>query len=332
MKQLVFAVLLLALAACAPVGPAITTSTAGQPVSSTSASKPPAAAPTESATPTDTPASEPSSTATVASNNATVPAFSHVYLIVMENKEYSDIVGKSSAPFINDLIGRYGLATNYTAVAHPSQPNYIALFSGSTQGIKDDLSRTVDGANLADQLEAAGKTWRIYQQNYPSDCFTGSSADGGLDGKGEYVRKHNPAISFVNIASASERCGNIMDFGQFDPAASDYAMIVPNICNDMHDCPVSVGDAFLKDFVTKIVNSDAWKNGGVLFVTWDEGSTNQGGGGRVATLVISNRVQPGFQSSTPHNHYSLLRTIQDAWALGCLAESCSASNMGEFFK
>ncbi len=333
MKRIVFVAFLLALlVACGPGVPAVPSSASGQPVHSTSASIQPAAAPTEQAAPSDTPTVEPSPTATVASTTAPVPAFSHVYLIIMENKEYNDIIGKSSAQYINDLAEHYGLATNYTAVGHPSQPNYLALFSGSTQGITDDRSRTVDAKNLADQLDAAGKTWRVYQQNVPSGCYTGSSANGGADGKGEYARKHNPAISFVNIASASERCANIMDFGQFDPGASDYAMIVPNICNDMHDCPVSAGDSFLKEFVTKIVNSDAWKNGGVLFLTWDEGSTNQGGGGHVATLVISNRVQPGFQSSTPYTHYSLLRTIQDAWGLGCLAESCKANNMGEFFK
>jgi phosphatidylinositol-3-phosphatase len=223
------------------------------------------------------------------------------------------------------------LATNYAAVAHPSQPNYIALFSGSTQGVKDDNRHTVNAANLADQLDAKGKTWKIFEQNFPSACFTGMSASGGSDGDGKYLRRHDPAISFSNISESPGRCANIVDFSQFDPAAADYEMIVANSCNDMHDCPVSDGDSFLQQFVPRIVNSDAWKNGGVLFITWDEGTTNKGGGGQVPTLVISPQVPAGFKSSVAHSHYSLLRTIQDAWGLGCLAQTCSANNLGEFF-
>ena len=275
-----------------------------------------------------TPPLSPSATPVVTSQPVG-PAISHIYLIVMENKNYSSIVGNASAPYINSLIANYGLATNYSGVAHPSQPNYLALFSGSKQGIADDANHDFTGQTLADQLEANGKTWQIFAQNVPLDCFTGAVASGGEDGPGTYARKHEPAISFTDISTSPSRCSNITNFSHFDPAAADFQFITPNMCNDMHDCSVATGDAFLRNFVPTILNSPAWQQGGVLFITWDEaavGSPNQ-----VATLVISKLVQPGFQSDKAHDHYSLLRTIEDDWGLGCLNQSCLANNMNEFF-
>jgi len=258
------------------------------------------------------------------------PTFSHVYLIVMENKGYGSIVGNSNAPYINSLIADYGLATNYSGVAHPSEPNYLALFSGSTQGIADDANHDFAGQNLADQLEARGKTWKVFAQNVPLDCFTGATANNGEDGTGTYARKHEPAISFTDISTSPSRCGNITDFTHFDPAAADFEFIAPNLCNDMHDCSVATGDAFLRDFVPTILNSPAWQQGGVLFIIWDEGegpfSSNH-----VPTLVISKAVPQGYQSDAAYDHYSLLRTIEDAWGLGCLNNACTANNLNEFF-
>jgi hypothetical protein len=250
----------------------------------------------------------------------------------MENEEATGIVGNANAPYINSLIARYGLATSYTAVAHPSEPNYVALFSGSTQGVTDDGTYNLAGKNLADQLEAAGRDWRVYEQNLPdAPCFTGGSSSGGPDGAGEYARKHNPAISFTDISGNPARCAKIQNFSHLDPAAADYELIVPNLCNDMHDCSIKVGDAFLKGFLPTIIDSPAMA-GSVLFLTWDEGSSDAGGGGKVASLVIGPGIPAGFTSATPFSHYSLLRTIQDAWGLGCLASTCNASNMGEFWR
>ncbi|HTP09723.1 MAG TPA: alkaline phosphatase family protein [Anaerolineae bacterium] len=276
---------------------------------------PPTAQPIDTPTPTNTP---------------TGSTFSHVYVIVMENKGYDNIVGNAAAPYINSLIADYGLATHYNGVAHPSQPNYLALFSGSTQGIADDAHHDFSGQNLADQLEAQGLAWKVFAQNVPPDCFTGATATDGEDGTGTYARKHEPAISFTDISSQPDRCANITDFTHFDPAAADFEFIAPNLCNDMHDCSVATGDAFLRDFVPQILNSPAWQQGGVLFITWDEGegvlSPNH-----VPTLVISKAVPKGFQSDVAHDHYSLLRTIEDAWNLDCLNQACSANNLNEFF-
>jgi acid phosphatase len=249
---------------------------------------------------------------------------------MMENQPYGAIVGSSAAPFINDLIARHGLATGYHAVAHPSQPNYIALFSGSTQGVADDLVHQLDAPNLADQLEAQGRTWAVFAQNVPTACYTGDSASGGPDGPGTYARKHEPAISFTSIASDPARCARISDLSHFDPAAADFELIVPNMCNDMHDCSVARGDAFLASFVPRITSSPAFADS-VLFITWDEGGGDQGGGGRVPLVIVSPLVRPGTASSVAHDHYSLLRTIEDAWGLGCLARSCAANDLRELF-
>jgi hypothetical protein len=126
------------------------------------------------------------------------------------------------------------------------------------------------------------------------------------------------------------RCARITDFTHFDPTAADFELIVPNMCHDMHDCSVATGDAFLRDFVPKVTDSAAFADS-VLFITWDEGVTGNGGGGHVSTLVASPLVSAGFRSDVAHTHYSLLRTIQNAWGLGCLADSCTANDLREFF-
>ena len=262
---------------------------------------------------------------------APVTRFSHAYLIVLENRGPGEILGSRDAPFLNSLVARYGSTSDYHAVRHPSQPNYLALFSGSPQGVTDNENHDLAGRNLADQLEAKGRTWRIYAENYPGGCFTGPTASGGADGPGTYARKHNPAISFTSISSDPVRCANITDFSHFDPAAADFELIVPNLCHDMHDCSVAEGDAWLQGFVPRILDSPAWRDGGVLFITFDEADSKSPDRNRVLTVVVTPRMTPGFSSAVPYTHYSLLRTIQQAWDLGCLDESCEANDMIEFF-
>ena len=296
-------------------------------------------APTATIVPATSTSVPPTSTSVPATTTSAAPtatstspglSFGQVYLIVMENKGYGEIVGNADAPYINSLIDKYGLATNYKAVAHPSQPNYVALFSGSTQGVVTDGIYNLAGQNLADQLEAHGKTWQVVAQNVPLDCFTGAVASDGEDGTGTYARKHEPAIGFTDISTAPARCSHITNFSHFAPGAADFTFIAPNLCNDMHDCSIATGDTFLKNFVPTIINSNTWQQNSVLFIVWDEGegvlASNQ-----VVALVIANGVPSGFQSAMAHTHYSLLRTIEDAWGLGCLNQTCTANNLAEFF-
>ncbi|MHB8458609.1 MAG: alkaline phosphatase family protein [Candidatus Limnocylindrales bacterium] len=312
-------------------GPA---STPGRPTpTSRSTSRPTSGVPTPRPTPAPTPRPTPAPTLSAAPSVppvAGLPAFRHIYEIVLENKSYGDLVGNPAAPYFNSLRTRFASLTNMYAETHPSEPNYIALFSGSTQGVTDDLSHDLPGRNLVDQLEARGKTWRVFAENVPLGCYTGYSANGGPDGLGTYARKHEPAISFTNISGDPTRCANITDFSHFDPAAADFQLIIPNMCHDMHDCSVATGDRFLADFVPRIVASPAFADS-VLFITVDEGTSNVHGGGHVATLVISPLVRAGSTDGVFRNHYSLLRTIEEAWGLGCLGGSCGATDLRGLF-
>ena len=265
-----------------------------------------------------------------------IPAFSHVFQIVMENKEYSSIIGSSSAPYTNSLAQQYGLATNFYGTRHPSLPNYLAMIGGDTFGITSDCTNCfVNATNLVDQLEGAGKSWKGYMESMPSPCFIGNS--------GKYVQKHNPFIYFDDIRTNTARCNKIVPFTQFatdlqNNSVPNYAWITPDQCNNTHDCSISTGDNWLKTWVPKILASPAWQQNGVLFITYDEGSTSAGcctyaTGGQIVTLVISPLGKAAYKSAVAYDHYSLLRTIEDAWGLSELAKSaCTCSPpMSDFF-
>ncbi|MGA3029723.1 MAG: alkaline phosphatase family protein [Candidatus Limnocylindrales bacterium] len=282
------------------------------------------ASPTAIASPTTSPTASPSPTP-----GTGLPNFSHVYLIVMENKEYGSIVGSSAAPYINELIARYGSATNLYAETHPSEPNYIALTSGGLQGTSSDGTYDLSVPNLFDQVEGSGRTWHVYAQGYPGECYRGSSAAAVVDGTGaagEYARKHNPAISYTTISRNATSCANITKLAGFDPAAADFEMIIPNQINDMHSSSVAAGDSFLKAFVPQIVNSPAFA-GSVLFITWDEGSSSVKGGGHIATVVVSPGMTPGSRFTGAASHYSMLRTIELAWGLPLLGAAATATTI-----
>ena len=290
-------------------------------VAGTSPAAPPLASPSLGAT------SAPAATTSAAG----VPDFAHVYVIVMENRGYADIVDNPAAPYLNGLLNRYASLTDMFGETHPSEPNYIALFSGSTQGVSSDGVYNLGARNLVDQLAAHGRTWRVFAQNVPGGCYTGYAASGGPDGAGTYARKHEPAISFTDISGDPARCANITGFAHFSPAAADFELIIPNLCNDMHDCSTATGDAFLAAFVPRIVDSAAFADS-VLFITWDEGTTNAYGGGRIATAVVSPLVKPGSVDPQLLHHYAILRTIEDAWGLGCLGQACAAPNLARLFR
>ncbi len=271
-----------------------------------------------------------SGTATASSTPASgVPNFKRIYVIVMENKAYGSIVGSNSAPYLNSLIARYGQLTNLYAETHPSEPNYIALTSGGLQGTNSDGAYNLGVPNLFDQIEASGRTWHVYAQGYPGGCYTGALAGAVADGPGavgEYVRKHNPAISYTSISGNPARCANITKLTGFDPAAADFEMIIPNQINDMHSSSVEAGDAFLKGFVPQITSSPAFADS-VLFITWDEGIPNDKGGGHIATIVVSPNMTPGSRFEGPSTHYSMLRTIELAWGMPLLGEAQKASTI-----
>ncbi len=259
-------------------------------------------------------------------------AVRHVWWIILENHEYSAIIGNAQAPYLNGLANRYGLATNYYATGHPSEPNYVALVAGSTRGVTSDGVYDLAGPSLFSQLSAAGRSWRVYAQDDQAGCYTGTSAGGGVDGPGapgSYARKHNPAISFTSVSGNPAQCRNIGPLQSFDPAAGQFELVIPNLVNDMHDGSVGQGDAFLAAFVPAITGSPAFRAGGVLIITFDEGSTGAGSlgdhGGHVATVIIAAHLARGSRDTRYADHWSFLRTTEDLLGLPCLASACGRS-------
>jgi phosphatidylinositol-3-phosphatase len=277
------------------------------------------------------PAAPPAVTYPAGAPLARVPSFKHIFEIVLENKEYDSVIGNWRAPYLNSLAQQYGLATNYYAIAHPSLPNYLALTGGSAFGIATDCTDCrVSQPSLVDQLEAAGKSWKAYMEDMPGPCFVGDSAP-------LYRQKHNPFIYYDRVRNDPARCNKIVPFTQFAGdlkagALPNYVWITPNMENDAHDGSLADADAWLKTWAPQILASPAWRDDGALFVTFDEGRKDGNTpGGRVVTLVISPLSKPGYQSPVPYTHYSLLRTIEDAWELPALGQASGAAPMADFF-
>jgi phosphatidylinositol-3-phosphatase len=260
-------------------------------------------------------------------------SFAHIFLIVEENKSSSEIVGNQTAPYINSLISRYALAADYFALFHPSLPNYIALTSGSNHGITDDRSPPSAGneiavPNIADRIEASGRTWKAYAENLPS---AGYAFDAG-----QYATKHEPFVYYKDIVGNAPRDrAHVVPFTQLaaDRRAAattpHVAVITPNLCNDMHDCPIATGDRWLSRTVPMILASQAFTTTrSLLVITWDEGTIFDN---HVATILAGNAVKTGFRSAQRYDHYSLLHTIEAAWNLAPLtAHDAGAATMSAF--
>ncbi len=288
------------------------------------------------------------------SNNSGVPRYQHIFEIVMENHSAQQILGNANAPQINALANQYGLATQSYGVTHPSEPNYVALIAGSYFGIQDDnaydqttngVNHTIDQPTLAQQLEGAGLTWKDYQQTMPVAGFKGYDFGNGL-----YKSKHNPFLNFTSMQNdPTELAKMVPDTQLFVDLATNkvpnFSFIVPDQCHDMHgisECSdgtqlIQMGDNYVGSVVTAIMASQSWKNGNnAIVVTWDEDDfqpsnlgccdANPGGGG-IATIVITNHGPRHLQDSTPYNHYSLLQTVEDAFGLGCLQNTCDTVNV-----
>jgi phospholipase C len=285
--------------------------------------------------PTSAASATPGSTPTTTLPSSGLPNFKHIFVILMENEESSDVIGSSDAPYINSLAKRYGMAAHYYGVSHPSLPNYLELIGGSTFGINSDCTDCfINASNLVDQLESAHKSWKAYMEDMPSPCYVGDS--------GDYAQKHDPFIYFDDIRNNATRCANIVPLTGFASALQanalpDFVWITPNLCHDMHDCDVSTGDNWLKGFLPQMLDSAAFQSS-ALFLLWDEGSSDAGccqiaSGGHIPMLVISPLGKPGFVSSINYDHASMLLTIEEAWGLGKLRDAgCSCTNsLSAFF-
>lgn len=258
----------------------------------------------------------------VASSAATMPPrFDHVVLVMEENHSYNEIIGSSSAPYINSLASQGALFTNSFAVEHPSQPNYLDIFSGSNQGVTNDTCpHTFSANNLGNELRTAGLSYSSYSEGLPSDGSTTCTS-------GSYARKHNPSSNFSDLPAST----NLM-FSDF-PASTGYSglptvsLVDPNLQDDMHDGTIQQGDTWLQNNMNAYAQWAKTHNS-LLIVTWDEDDSSQSN--QVPTLFVGANVTPG-KYSEQINHYSVLRTLEDAYGLGHLGGSASATPITDVF-
>jgi phosphatidylinositol-3-phosphatase len=286
---------------------------------STTTSTPPSSTTSTTLAPTTTTSPYPSGPC---GTTSTPPAtYQHVVWIVMENKTYSQIIGSSNAPYINKLADQCGLATSFYAETHPSLPNYIAMTSGSTQGITDDndpSSHPLTAPSIFSQLNTG---WRSLQESMPSNCY--------LSNSGQYAVKHNPAAYFTNIRT---QCGT-QDEPLTDPPdlSAKFTFITPNMCDDMHSCSVATGDSWLATWMPKILNSSQYQSGSMaVLLTWDEDDYSDSQ--HIATLVISPSTPAGTKAGTSFNHYSMLRTTEQLLGITTyLGNASTAASMRHDF-
>jgi hypothetical protein len=238
---------------------------------------------------------------------------------VFENKESKSILGNPAAPTFNAYARRYGNLTRYYGVTHPSLPNYLALVSGSTQGITSDCTNCVAaGKNLADTIEASGRTWKTYAEGLPSPGYLGAWS-------GRYAKKHDPFAYFSSVANSPSRRARIVPLTRLAPDLRDgtlpsFALIVPDLCHSMHDCSVRTGDMWLRRHAPPLLTLP----NSVVFVVFDEGSSSIRGGGHTVGLALGTAVRPRSRFTRFTGHYGLLRTIEQAWGLPLLGRSAGA--------
>ncbi len=255
--------------------------------------------------------------------------WAHVVWVVFENKTYDDVIGSPNAPYINALAGKCGLATSFYAESHPSLPNYIAMTSGSTQGVIDDAepaAHPLDVSTIFSQLGSDG--WRSLEESMPSNCYLANS--------GVYAVRHNPAAYYTNIRAD---CANRdVPLGATPDLSARFTFVTPNLCHDMHSCPtqsdavteVKTGDAWLSTFLPEVLGSPEYAAGSTaVFITWDEGTGNDQ---HIPTLVVSPSTPAGATSTTTFDHYSMLRTTEEMLGLTTyLGNAANAASMRSAF-
>ncbi|NNN05013.1 MAG: hypothetical protein HKL90_03845 [Elusimicrobia bacterium] len=245
---------------------------------------------------------------------ARAAAFKKVILMVFENASYDEAM---AAPALAQFAQSGALLTNYHAVGHPSQPNYVALVAGSRSGVTSDRPVNLNVQHLGDLLEQHGKTWRVYAQAYPGNCYLGAQT-------GNYVRKHVPFLSMQDVQSDPTRCANVVDDSTF---ASDlaggtlpnFSLFIPDLLNDGHNTSVSYAANWFSSYFGPLLKDPSFTKDTVLILVFDEDDRSEGN--QVYAVVYGASVSPGATSGAAYNHYSVLRTIEDQFGLGTLGQN-----------
>lgn len=241
------------------------------------------------------------------------PGFKRVTVVVLENTDYKTAVKQ---PFLKTLMKRGATLTNYHAIGHPSQPNYVALIAGSPMGVTGDGRQDIGlyERHLGDLFEAVGSTWTAYAEDWPGHCFR-------KERSGRYARKHVPFISFLDIQTVPMRCAQIKEAGELDKDVAagklpDFALYTPDMDDDGHDTGAAFADRWLGKRFGPLLNDPRFMKGMLFVVTFDEDSGTRNN--RILTVLVGDSVKPGAKSGERYDHYSLLRTIEDAFNLGTL--------------
>jgi hypothetical protein len=264
-----------------------------------------------------------------------------VFTIVLENHDYAEIIGSPNAPYINSLLAQGALATNYKDTNHPSLPNYLHMISGADQypGFIDVAPNTwpyfpAMQPNLGTQLETAGIKWRSYQESMGTAC--------NMTDAGSYATKHDPFLYFTDMQAQAMCADKNVDYTNFaaDLASKQYRYmwITPNLTSDGHDpstdpvMGMQTSDHWLSVEVPKILASDAYNEGGIIFITWDEAEARNGDDpDKIPMIIVSKKVKtPGMTSATGYDHGAYLATVEDLLALPRLATVTATPNLMEF--
>jgi acid phosphatase len=261
-----------------------------------------------------------------------VPRHGHVFVVVEENTNYASVVGTGAMPYLDTLIGRYGLATRYYANTHPSIGNYFMMTVGMIKTNNDSYVDTVRDDNIVRQLIAAGMTWKSYADSLPSVGYTGPNA-------GKYARRHNPLSYLSDVTDDPVQKQRLVPFTQFarDLAGDTlphYSFIVPNLCHDAHDCVLDSADVWLQGNIQPLIASARFQQDGLLLIVFDESSNDTtNGGGQIVCVVVSAKARAGYRSTTVYQHQSLLRLTAQALGLTTYpGAAAGAAEMGEFFR
>ncbi|MFI6604826.1 alkaline phosphatase family protein [Nonomuraea sp. NPDC050536] len=270
--------------------------------------------------------SAPVSPAPLAVPPSAVPAFDHVFFVMLENRSYDQVIGNSAAPYLTGLAGSgVKLAQSYGAV-HPSDPNYMAVAGGSTFGYVSnpfpaDIGK-IDAPHIGDRAEAAGKTWRAYVEDMGTPCNATKN--------GDYDPDNVPFWFFKNMTPVgSARCLDKLQpitrlWSDLASAATtpNFVWFEPNSCHSMHNCSTTVGDTWFHDNLPRILTSPAWtQQRSLLVITFDEDDNVHGQ--RIPTIVLGSpgTTKTGYQSNIHYTHYSVLRTIESALGLATLTKN-----------